>query len=382
MRLADYILANTEPILREWDVFARTIWPEAKASPLLLRDHAEEILRAAARDMATLQTTPQQSQKSKGDGADGAASVTLDAASKSHAITRVHSGFDLMELVAEYRALRASVIRLWSESLPTPDSRDLIDLTRFNESIDQSLAVAVRYFSAQMDKSREMFLGMLGHDLRNPLNAILLSAEALSEACDGGAAAMAAQITTSGQAMARMLADFLDFTAARLGRGLPITPARMDLAKLGREVVEECKAGVPSRTLNLRLQGDLVGKWDGGRIRQLLSNLIGNAIQHGAETTPIKVTIRESDSGISIEVQNEGVPIPPHELARIFDPLVQGPSSKPQGARVAGSMGLGLYIAREVVTAHGGAIDVQSSLATGTIFTASLPREASGFAGC
>lgn len=373
MRLADYILANMESILREWDIFARSIWPEAKASPLLLRDHAEEILRAAARDMVTVQTAPEQSQKSKGDGANGAASATLDAASKSHASTRVHSGFDLMELVAEYRALRASVVRLWSENSPTPNSRDLIDLTRFNESIDQSLAMAIRQFSAQMDQSREMFLGMLGHDLRNPLNAMVLTAQALSETCDGEAAAMAAQITTSGQAMAGMLADFLDFTAARLGRGLPVTRARLDLAKLGREVVEEYKASAPSRTINLRLQGDLTGEWDEGRLRQLLSNLIGNAIQHGSETTAINVTVREGSSGISIEVQNGGVPIAQDNLGSIFDPFVQGLSSKQKGART-GSMGLGLYIAREVVTAHGGAIDVQSSLATGTIFAVKLPR--------
>src|SRR5688572_12335807 len=159
MRLGDFILENIEPILSEWEQFARSIWPEGKASPLLLRDHAEAILRAAAKDMATGQTALEQSRKSHGDGAEGTSSVKLDDASKEHALGRVRSGFDLMELVAEYRALRASVIRRWSESASQPDTRDLVDLTRFNETIDQSLAEAVRHFSTHMDRSREIFLG-------------------------------------------------------------------------------------------------------------------------------------------------------------------------------------------------------------------------------
>src|SRR5688500_12763917 len=108
MRLADFILANTDPILREWDVFARSVWPEAKVSPLILRDHAEAILRASVVDMRTGQTAPEQVEKSKGDGSEGPASMKLDQASKDHALGRVRSGFDLIELVAEYRALRAS----------------------------------------------------------------------------------------------------------------------------------------------------------------------------------------------------------------------------------------------------------------------------------
>ena len=174
MRLSEFVLANIERILQEWDTFARSIWPTPRPNPILLRDHAEAILRAAARDMTTHQTATEQDSKSKGEGGEGNASVKLDDASKRHALGRVRSGFHLMELVAEYRALRASVIRLWGASGALPDSGGLVDLTRFNESIDQSLAEAVRYFSMEMDRSREIFLGILGHDLRNPLNAILL----------------------------------------------------------------------------------------------------------------------------------------------------------------------------------------------------------------
>ena len=179
MRLADFILANVEPILAEWEAFARGIWPGAKTDPLTLRDHAEDILRATARDMKSAQTTAQQSDKSKGEGDAGAGSESLDGASDVHAVGRVASGFDLLAVVAEYRALRASVIRLWRESSPDPDRRDLDDLTRFNESIDQSLTEAVRSYTERVDRSRQMFLAILGHDLRNPLNSVTMSAALL-----------------------------------------------------------------------------------------------------------------------------------------------------------------------------------------------------------
>lgn len=171
VRLPDFILENLEPILAEWEVFARSIWPGAAADPLTLRDHAIQILRAIARDMQSAQTTIQQSDKSKGEGDAGAVSDRVTGASDVHAVARARSGFDLLAIVAEYRALRASVIRLWHENAPDCDRRDLVDLTRFNESVDQSLTEAVRSYTATVERSRQMFLAILGHDLRNPLNS-------------------------------------------------------------------------------------------------------------------------------------------------------------------------------------------------------------------
>src|SRR3954449_1985749 len=180
MRLADFILSNVEPILVEWEAFARSVSPGATMNKLALRDHAADILRATARDMMSAQSATQQSDKSKGHGDAGQKSDRLDEASDVHAVGRVDSGFDLMEVVSEYRALRASVIRLWHESGPDPDARDLKDVTRFDESIDQSLTEAVRSYTTRVDRSRQMFLAILGHDLRNPLNAMLMSAQGLS----------------------------------------------------------------------------------------------------------------------------------------------------------------------------------------------------------
>ena len=155
MRLADFILANVEPILVEWESFARGIWPDgATADPAEMRDEAEDILRATAVDMQSHQTGAQQAEKSKGASRPWDESGGLTRASSSHGAGRVASGFDLWAVVAEYRALRASVLRLWRESGPAPDLRDLDDVTRFNESMDQSLTHAIRSYAEQVERDR------------------------------------------------------------------------------------------------------------------------------------------------------------------------------------------------------------------------------------
>ena len=378
MRLSDFISANTDEILDEWDTFARSVWPDAKSTPDSLRDHAAEILGATVRDMNSSQSNRQQREKSKGLAHEGDQGTSeLAKASEKHAASRVDSGFGLMALLAEYRALRATVLRLWAQSHGAPTPEDLKDITRFNESIDESLTEAIRRFSDQISQSRDIFLGILGHDLRNPLNAIMLSAHGLSEELGPGGlghAATVSQIASSAETMGRMLGDFLDFAGSRLGRDIPITTAPMDLGVLCKEVVAEMRAAFPDRTLSLHSNGDLAGEWDPGRLRQILSNLIGNAVQHGAPTSPISISAEGVESGIRLAVRNEGRPIPRDLLSRIFDPLARGTEAEPQARGLAGSMGLGLYIAREVVEGHEGSIEVQSSTEEGTVFTVLLPR--------
>src|ERR1043165_5729251 len=236
MRLADFIQSNMEAILGEWEEFARNLAPGSAMSVIALRDHAESILRVTARDMLAPQTAKQQSDKSKGHGGGGEESEHLDSASQEHAIARLGEGFNLIEVVSEYRALRASVLRLWQAAVREADARDLEDLTRFNESIDQSLAEAVRSYTSRVDESRELFLATLGHDLRAPLNAMMLSAEVLARSgqLDGENAEIASRMSNFGRVMTGMIHDLLDFTRTRLGAGMPLSVAPSDLLGLCR----------------------------------------------------------------------------------------------------------------------------------------------------
>jgi signal transduction histidine kinase len=373
MRLAEFIATNTAPILAEWEAFARSVMPGAKMDPLALRDHAEDILRATARDMMNPQSAAEQASKSTGHASEGSDSQRLTGASEVHGVGRVGSGFDLLGVVSEYRALRASVIRLWRRSDPHPDLRDLDDLTRFNESIDQSLTKAVGSYTSRVDQSRRMFLAILAHDLRNPLNSIMMSADLVSHTGAPDASEAASQISASAGAISRLVSDLLDFAGTGLGNAIPLSRARTDLRLLCREVVNEFRAAHPARSLLLDADEDLSGEWDASRLRQVLSNLLGNALQHGGEDCEVALTARAAGPDVTVEVRNGGAVIPPGLLPTIFDPLVRG-SSPGSPPRRPGSIGIGLYIVREIVDAHGGEVTVESTAAEGTTFTARLPR--------
>jgi signal transduction histidine kinase len=295
-----------------------------------------------------------------------------------HGAGRVGSGLALPAGVAEYRALRASVRRLWRASGPRPARHDLDDLTRFDEAIDQSLALAVTSFARRVDAARNMFLGILGHDLRNPLAAITLSAKlAMSKVGDRSELPQQlAQITSSADAIAVLIRDLIDFTRSAIGAGVPLTPARADLQVLCDEVVREMRAAHPKRSIRLSARGDLAGTWDAHRLRQLISNLVANAFQHGDPDAPVHLTADGADPDtVIITVHNTGSPIPADVLPTIFDPLTRGPAAIEQ-RRTVGSIGLGLYIVREIAAAHGGTADLASSAAQGTTATVRLPRHA------
>lgn len=376
MRLADFILSNVEPILGEWEIFARSIGAGEHLDSVALRDHGDQILRATARDMTSTQTAVERARKSRGVGHQGQASDALDGASDMHAIDRLGLGFDLIEVMSEYRALRASVLRLWHESSPAVHPQDLDDLTRFNESIDQSVAKAVISYSHRVNQARDMFLAILSHDLRNPLNSIAMRAQSVQAGHDPAEALESSQqISHSVSVMERMISDLLDYTRTRLGAGMPVNPAPMDLAVLGRELFNEFSATNAGRQILFRAQGDLSGRWDPDRLRQALSNLLGNAIQHGAENFPVILALRGEASDVFIEIHNGGEPIPPGEMAKIFDPLIRGSSAGHPRKNRPGSIGMGLYIAREVVKSHGGRIDLTSTRENGTSFMIKLPRE-------
>ena len=374
MRLADFIEANCEPIIAEWVTFAQSSGPAARTMDLEgLRDHALEMLNEIARDLRTPQTEAEQADKAKGNAA-----TTPDAdetAAEVHGSGRAESGFTVGEMVSEYRALRASVIRLWTRSEGTLDGADLDDLMRFNEAIDQSLAESVSRYTGDIDRSREMFVAILGHDLRTPLGAVTTASQFMLDSGDleEPHRTLATRITHSARRMSAMVGDLLDFTRGRLGAGIPITRADMDLGVAVHLAVEEIAAAYPDADVQLTASGDLRGRWDVARLSQVVANLLGNAIQHGAARTMTGVTLIGEATDVVLRVHNQGAAIPAAELAGIFSPFKRFKGGAAT-TRDAGSLGLGLYIAERIVTAHGGTIDVRSSPEAGTLFTVRLPR--------
>ncbi len=376
MRLADFISANLEPILQEWEAFARGINSAGKMDSLALRDHADEILLATVADMRLSQSSDERSARSRGHLGESD-TTPLNGASEQHAIGRLGSGFDLLELVSEYRALRASVLRLWHASGPRPNDSDVDDVTRFNESIDQSLAKAVASYTKRVDQSRDLFLAILSHDLRNPLNSIAMSAMLLPHLVPptNKAIDVASQISTNAGVMARMISDLLDYTRTRLGAGMPVSPTLTDLSMLGRELFSEFETAHPSRQIRFSAENGVRGNWDKDRLRQAISNLLGNAIQHSPEDALVELKVFGKMSDAIVTVSNGGPPIPPGELAKIFDPLVRGSSAEYPKTNRPGSIGLGLYIARAIAESHGGSLNVTSTVEEGTSFTMRLPRD-------
>jgi len=369
--LADFIRENKEPILADWESFARSIWPGGKSTPEVLRDHAWDMLLAVAKDISSPQSAGQQAEKSKGVGESGKFSDRVDSASGLHALSRVESGFDIQQLVAEYRALRASVVHLWAKGVKQHGAEQLEDLTRFNEAIDQLLATSVMIYVEQIDQSREVFLGILCHDLRNPMQAATMLAGLVSESTDTARSRlMAGQLSGSLKVIAEMISDLGDFTGTRLGSKMSVTKAAMDAGALCLEVIAEMQAVHPQRDFFLKQDGDLSGIWDRARLRQMLTNLLRNGIQHGNSNGPVVLSAKANESHLTLAITNQGAAIPIDQMESIFEPMRrhEGPTSH----REPGSIGLGLYIAREVCTAHGGTI--HADCADGlTTFTVSLP---------
>ena len=373
LQLAEFIVANRATIVREWEVFARSLLPAGgPMSPLVCRDHADEILTAIVRDMTSFQSDAEQVEKSKGRGEER----LMGEAAHIHAVMRVDRGFRLSQVVAEFRALRASVLGLWSRSA---NGADIDGVTRFNEAIDEALAASTRGYTETMDRYRDQFIAILGHDLRNPLAGIVMGASTLADSptLEESARTIASQILSGAKRMDRMVRDLLDLTRARLGPGLPIQRAPMDLTPVCRQVIAEL-AGHPGHPLSFAATGDLRGEWDSDRLAQVVSNLVGNAIQHGRTSAPVTLVVRGEGNAVVVEVHNEGPPVPQTALGRMFEPMVL---VDPDEGQPSTDLGLGLYIAEQIVTAHGGAIGVTSTEAAGTTFTVSLPRKRSGAAG-
>lgn len=372
-RLAQFIRDNTERILQEWEAFARGLPLGGTMDVAALRDHAAQMLEVITADLDRPQTSDQQQSKARGLS-DADRRLTLTAA-QEHGAGRADSGFSVAQMVSEFRALRASVTRLWINDGRQKEVTDMEDLIRFNEAIDQAIAESITRYSGAIGQSKERFLAILGHDLRTPLGAIITATNFMLETGElrEPHLTLITRVASSSRRMHQMVEDLLDFTRTRFGDSIPIVRGDADLRRIVTDVASEMGTTYPDSSVQVETSGDLRGQWDSDRLAQVLTNLIGNAIQHGSPDAPIRVVARGLPSEVQFSVHNKGPFIPKERLANLFDAMERARSD---GTRDKRHLGLGLYIVERIVSAHGGSIEVNSTREDGTTFIVHLPRTA------
>jgi signal transduction histidine kinase len=371
-RLATFLRQYGQDILDEWALFACSLPHEGEPlDAVAARDHCADIMRAIVLVL-------EEPQRDAGAGGDPAvASVPALTPSQVHAETRRLQGFSVDAIVAEYRALRASVLAHWRIAGGGARARDTADLARFDEAIEQSIAEAIGLYVRQTKSATDMFIGILGHDIRNPLGTILASAEYLVRSGQL-TTGTAAPILNAAARIHGIVEQTVDFSRTQSHGTIPVRRLPGNLGTLLEKVVQETRVRHRDRQLLYDVFGDLLGRWDEQRLSQVLSNLLGNAIAYGSRDAVVTVRAwASSEEHASFSVHNHGMPILGAEQQRIFEPLVRGNAALVE-RRSRGGLGLGLYICREIARSHGGTITVASSQAAGTTFTVTLPRRPAG----
>lgn len=351
MRLAQFLHQARQQIVAESVRYAAEFPVLRDQAIETLRDHLPLVLDAIARDLDQPQSREQSISKSEGKGPAG----LEETAAQIHGLLRARSGLTIEQLVAEYRVVRSCVLRLWADA-HEPDRDVITDTMRFNEAIDQAVAESVAFFSAEVQRWRSIFLGVLGHDLRGPLNAMLLTAELLSKASQkGDVDSRASALLRNGRHMQALLDSLLQYSRSELGIRMAVHRTRVDLAPVCQEEVDLLRVAMPDARIDFDAQGDTNGHFDGARVREAVANLVCNAVQHGTAGTVIAVTVTGHGREVEVSVENESAPIPSEVLQNLFEPLRRY-STGESGSN--GNLGLGLFIVREIARAHDGEVTV------------------------
>lgn len=367
MRLSTFIRVAREDILAESMAYTVGI-PVLSGTALdVLRNHLPLVLDAIATDLEQPQSQAESIEKSLGQ----APAPRAQTAAQTHGAQRARLGLNIEQVVAEFRVLRSCVLRLWAQA-HEPDRFVIDDTMRFNEAIDQAVAESVAFHAAELERWRDIALGVLAHDLRGPVSAMVLSAEVLARESSGKTLTLALSMLRSGRRLTSLLDSLLEYNKATLGNGMSLSLAQTDLALSCQEETEMLRLAFPHSTIHFRSSGDTLGLFDAGRVREALANLISNAAQHSLKGTAIEVSVQGTDEAVEICVDNQAEPIPPEVLNTLFEPMKRH-GSRPAGEN--GNLGLGLFIVREIARAHHGEVSAVSS--SGAIrFKMVLPRRA------
>ena len=373
MSLKVFIQQNKKEITEEWIKYAEdNLHPTDEMDLEEIRDHIGEMLDRITNDMDSPQTDAEQESKSKGnkDLVDGESSAAI-----AHGEQRVASGFDIVELSSEFRALRASVLRLWDKKIRDENwKEDFHEMIRFNEAIDELWMISVKRFQEKLDESKRWIFGILGHDLRTPItsisaaNSVLKLSQNLSEEDKS----ILKQSDASIKRMTELINNLLELTEIRLGSSMNISREEINLLEPAKRIIKEIRLAYPESEIKLEAEDNIIGHWDNTRIEQMLTNLMTNAIKHGKPGGEIQLKIYAKDDSVCINIHNDGDPIPKALRDKIFENKFSQNNSRLDSNQR--SYGLGLFIVKEIVEGHQGEIELKTSKKEGTSFIISLPR--------
>lgn len=371
MELSNFIRQHKEEISNEWIKYAQNhIKCTSEMELKEVTNDIKEMLDRIASDMETSQTDAQQELKSKGDKE---LKSSQTKAARTHGAQRMDFGFDIVELSSEFRALRASVLRLWTKKSREENwEAKFHDMVRFNEAIDEIWMISLMRFQEKIDKSKSLFLGVLGHDLRSPVFAIsgVHSILKFSENLSKKEKEVLQVADFSLKRMTELINNLLELTEFRLGKGMSLEKNAVNLLKLCEDVVEELRLGNPEKEITLESKERIEGEWDASRLEQMMTNLITNALRHGDPDGVVKVNLSVEEKQAIVKVHNDGPPIPEDIRNKIFSYRFTRSNKSTRGEK---SYGLGLYIVNEIVEGHQGKIEVKSTKEEGTTFIVKLP---------
>jgi signal transduction histidine kinase len=351
-RVAELIRTNEARLARLWEDEVRREVPALRnmSRPVLL-DHLPEFLEGLANWL---------------EGKTEEAERAFHNLVEGHALQRLGYGVGLETLTREYSKIRLVLLR----ELAAQDDVPADSVLRLHEGMDRAMNEAIHRYSTRREEVRERFISILGHDLRDPLSTVQISANVL--AANPGLKPeqrlIASRISRASSRMQRMIADVLDFARGHLGNGIPANPTLNDMGDICHAAVDELSAANPQRTITIETSGDLRGAFDRDRVHQAIGNLIGNALHHTEGPIEVRAHEEPSHEAVITEVTSHGKAIPDELVRRIFDPFSQGDIAGPRHG-----LGLGLYIVQQIALAHGGTCDLASD-AKATTFSIRWPR--------